>query len=180
MGEKAVLLVDFQYTFLKPDFFIESEYDGFVDRAIEIARTGIENKIFVLSVTYKNCGRAIDEIRDCLKPSCIPRFQKSNGNAFLENGRYSCRGKYGVGKTSKKKLEEALHEEGISTIVVTGINSYCCANSTIKGAKKSGFEVITSPDLILNRLGSDRDGYRKYISELLPNYKSVTQYLNNS
>lgn len=179
MGKKAIITVDVQSGLFKPEFVDVEELSIMLKGTQEIIRCAKENGIYTILVEWQGFDQVPKEIAGECKD--LPRFYKEETSALADVGTYDLH--YDRYRT---RLDSLLKHQGISSLVVIGVNAPDCANSTISDARDLGYEVITSPDLILDRIPTVRDCGRslpfleKNVNRLFPDYHGVVEYLTKN
>ncbi len=147
--EKAVLLVlDMQ------NFFLDINSHAFVPSA-----EAIIPKIKLLSNTLLNSGsdiiftRHINTIensqnmgtwwRDILTKS--DKLSEINKDVFIENSSIIIKSQYDAFYNTD--LEKTLHNKGISQIIISGVMTHLCCETTARSAFIRGFDVFFGIDL---------------------------------
>jgi nicotinamidase-related amidase len=127
----AIVIVDMQIGF-REGFFIE-RWRRLVDAHRSFLEVVINHKIPILVMMYQRMGIFEPGISELLKKkkSLVHYVDKNYDSSFHST-----------------VLEEKLRGLGIETIIITGINTCCCIQLTVKDAIDCGFNVIASLDLV--------------------------------
>lgn len=142
----AVILVDMQYGFY--DRLVADEY-GFYNRSdisqsktleqlvntqIELLKWAVSHDIPVMVLEYTTMGATDSRLMNVIKNHKHKVITKYTNNGFND--------------LSKYEVEDTLREWGIDSIIIAGINGCCCVHDTAVGGIKSGFDVMTSSDIV--------------------------------
>lgn len=157
-GKVGVLVVDMQY-----HWFYGLEGRGSFHKGVESFLLRAQRVSNCLYVDYEG----FESVREMFPVLEIPLgdvYKKNDTNAF-----------------SNWNLKERIVELGISTLAITGVCATQCVLGSIYGARFNGFNVITSPDLVMktSRRGNC-DYLEKYIDagvEILDSCDDVLKYI---
>jgi ureidoacrylate peracid hydrolase len=159
-GATAILVVDIQNDFcddsgkfaeqgldVKPAQEVAERIDEFL---VEARKLGIpiifSKQIESQEVTPLNLQRQF--FRGKLKEVCSPeswgsdfyKVQPSEGEVVVEKNTYDV--------FSNPELKQKLDELGIRTLVVTGVNTDVCVDTTVRSAFTNGYQIVVPKDLV--------------------------------
>ena len=131
MNKTALLVIDVQDSFLQRDYWSESEFKPFAknqSRLISHARSNDWQVVYVLHNESKGAfspESGFVRLMSFLEPQANePTFNKHVHNALLESG-----------------LHEWLQEQGITKLVISGIRTEQCCETTTRVGSDIGYEV---------------------------------------
>jgi nicotinamidase-related amidase len=130
-SEYAIVLIDMQQSFLKN--IEQQEVDEEVPYQIEVIQAAQRNNIPVFVLEYRNHGPTIEPLMDAVEHTDYQVIIKSDDNGF-----------------NHTNLDELLKQRGVHNLILAGINASACVIRTGYGALESGYDIITSPDIIAN------------------------------
>jgi nicotinamidase-related amidase len=166
----ALLVIDMQRDFVEPGGFGET-----LGNDVSLLRAVIPPLRDVLQAT-RDAGVTVIHTREGHRPdlSDCPPAKRRRGNPSLRigdegpKGRILIRGEYGhdiidelapltgervVDKPGKGSfyatgLDETLHEEGIESLIVTGVTTEVCVHTTVREANDRGYECLVLSDCV--------------------------------
>ena len=131
MSKTALLVIDVQNSFFQRDYWDDSEFQPYKarqTRLIELAREKGWQVIYVLHNEEQGAfapESGFVRLMDFLQPQANePTFNKHVHNALTESG-----------------LHEWLQEQGITKLVVSGIRTEQCCETTTRVGSDMGYEV---------------------------------------
>ena len=139
IGNLAVLVIDMQEWFLQSIEYEEQHKE--IPYQLEVLEYCKNNDIPVFVLEYKDCGSTVKILKD--KVDSLEKktyVTKNYDDGFI-----------------KTDLAEQLRKNKIDTVLLMGINASACVLSTAAGAVMSGFNVMTSKDLISDPKSYDRN-----------------------
>lgn len=145
----ALLVVDIQEAFLKSIPGLKEV----IDRTETVIRAfdTLNRPILITEQYPKGLGHTVDALRG------------ASGKAeYFEKSSFSACGAGGF----RKRLED----DGVSTVLVAGIETHVCVNQTVHDLLETGFNVHVLEDAVESRSASDRDTALKkmYLSGAVP------------
>jgi nicotinamidase-related amidase len=135
MKNLGIMLIDMQETFIGKT--ISSENKHLVNTQIELLGFAQEEKIPVFVIEWTGMGRTIQPLKERIL---------MNRNYFLE--KCNCDGFSYFNEDKSKQLLEVLTREGIKNLILTGVSKNACVLATAEGAKKKGYNIFTSDELM--------------------------------
>ncbi len=129
----AVLLVDMQTDFVR--LLRKGSLNKLLPNQIAVIRQCAAFDIPVVVLEYEKCGITIPKLMREVKK--VPRFVSVTKK--LDSG------------FSKKELSVQLMRWKCRKLLLTGINAEFCVLSTATDALRSGYSIVTSPQLIAGR-----------------------------
>ncbi len=139
-GELAILGVDMQRHFLKPEgvAYLPSSRE-FLEGVMSFYAFAKESGIKIILTRHCHAGNNLarwwgDEMICDDKSTEIVDEIKKFGDEIIEKSTYSA--------FMGTNLEEKLREEGIGGIIITGVMTHLCCETTARDAFNRGFDVI--------------------------------------
>lgn len=131
----AVVLIDMQDGFYERGGTTNTVgLSNLVKHQSRLLRWAVQNKIPVLVFEYEGYGKTDPRLMNILKDHEHAVVQK-----YLDGGFYS---------RSKPVAMKVLSKWKVDTLIVAGVNGPWCVKATIEGALESGFDVITTNQVI--------------------------------
>lgn len=131
MSQTALLVIDVQHSFFHRDYWIEDGFEIYQanqQRLIKIAREQGWQVVYILHNEEQGAfspGSGYVRLMDFLQPQPDePTFNKHVHNALTESG-----------------LQAWLEEKGIRKLVISGIRTEQCCETTTRVASDLGYEV---------------------------------------
>jgi nicotinamidase-related amidase len=182
----AVILVGFQNDNFAANGVLRSAYDDSakVDTVLsrtvsflqEIVHTGVTIICtpIVLDADYRALASPIG-ILSTIKESGAFRLGTPGAETVPEFAEFGDRiayvhGKVGFNAFSNTALEQALHDHGVKDVVVAGVISSLCIDSTGRAAYERGFDVTMLSDCTGGRTETE---HRFYCEQVFPLYGTV-------
>lgn len=138
----AVMVVDMQERFLK--YFRPELKESIIKNQIKVLRHSAENNVPALAVEFEDEGKTITEIyEEIIKNNQYDSVIKKDENAF---------------KTIS--VLDKLCDWNVTDIFLMGVNASACIRNTAAGARKYGFNVATTIDVIGDDTGMERETYK--------------------
>ena len=138
-------------------FFDKREKKKLIDTQIRFLNIAKRKQIPIFALEYKGRGETIPELQGILKDSGNYFIQKDRPNGFHNN----------------PTLISLLERWKIKNLILTGVYSNVCIRETAEGAKKEGFNVFTSQELMdksydcYTRWYKENTDYSQKLDELL-------------
>lgn len=167
-GTCALLIIDMQRDFLEPGGFGET-----LGNDVSLLRSAIEPNQRLLAA-WREAGLTVFHTREGHLPdlSDLPASKRNRGNPTLRigdegpMGRILIRGeagqdiipelyplpdeaiidKPGKGAFAKTDFESQLKAKGITQLIVTGVTTEVCVNTTVREANDRGFDCLVLSD----------------------------------
>ena len=138
----AVMVVDMQERFLK--YFRPELKESIIENQIKVLRHSAENNIPALAVEFEDEGKTITEIyKEIIQNNQYDTLIKKHENAF-----------------KAISVLDKLCDWEITDIFLMGVNASACIRNTAAGARKYGFNVITTPYVIGDDTGMESETYK--------------------
>jgi nicotinamidase-related amidase len=149
MQDLGILLIDMQEYFI--DLLSGPRHSEETKKLIQTQKRLLSfakiNKIPVFVLEYKGFGKTIDEVEESLRGNESYSVEKVRENGFttkMEPDRAGLIGKI----WENKELIKGLKKKRIKKLIITGVYKTSCVLKTASGAKRRGYEVFTSEDLM--------------------------------
>lgn len=145
MRNLGILLIDMQ------EFFLDRKPNEDIKELIESQKKlfnfAYDNGIPIFALEYTDCGKTIEELISALSKNKTYFIPKYEINAFLvEHPPHSVQDSLEI-KYQNKELKKRLAECRVKKLILTGISKGACVLETAKGAKKRGYNLLTSEEL---------------------------------
>jgi len=138
------------------------EKENLISAQIKLLDYASKKKIPVFTLEYIREGKTIPELQEPLKKVNNHFIKKYNDNAFIKltnkylslhlkdvSEEYILFGdEWNEKAPDNKMLKTLLKKNKINTLILTGIYKCGCVFKTAKGAKKRGYEIFTSDELM--------------------------------
>lgn len=141
MKNLGIMLIDMQEGFIWSP--MPREIVELVESQKKLFNFAYEKQIPIFVLEYIGSGKTIDELTTALsnnKTYFLPKY-KNDGFArsyhILEEE-----------ELSNEQLIEKLNEEKITDLIFTGVNKDACVLATVQNAKKRGYKIFTSEELM--------------------------------
>lgn len=139
----AAILIDMQKEFV--DRLPDGTDKWLIPNQIRVLNYCKQKEIPIIVLEYKGEGRTLSALlRHLHDHRPVARVIKSADNGFINT-----------------QLEEILMRINASKIFIMGINAGACVLSTAEGAKKRGYTVATSLDVIAGESAESSSWYKK-------------------
>jgi nicotinamidase-related amidase len=148
----GIMLIDMQER-----YFIK-EKEELVSAQIRLLDYAKEKSIPVFTLEYVGEGETIPELKRELEGAKNYFVKKYNNNSFIKLNDNYLKGKFNdwvlfgdewnENPPENKRLISLLKKNKIKKLILTGINKSECVFKTAKGAKKRGYEIFTSDELM--------------------------------
>jgi len=159
-GNTAILVVDIQNDFcddegifakqgldIKPVQEVAKRIDEFLVEARKLGVPIIFSKqVESAEVTPLNLQRQF--YRGKLKEVCSPGSWGSDFYRIKPSGNETVIEKYTYDVFSNPELKRILDKQGIKTLVVTGVNTDICVDTTVRSAFTNGYQIVVPHDLV--------------------------------
>jgi nicotinamidase-related amidase len=143
----ALLVIDVQESFRSRPYWQPEELPAFLANTQRLIDGCGERGVPVLQVFHQEPG---EDVRDPFHPAsglvrAMPELQLNADAVFYKEVHSALYGKTSVGVT----LEKWLREQGVEEILVTGIRTEQCCETTTRHASDIGFKVRFATDATL-------------------------------
>jgi len=182
----AVILVGFQNDNFASNGVLRSAYedsagvDAVLQRTLAFLRSIVNTDVtiictpIVLDADYRALASPIG-ILSTIKESGAFRQGTPGAATVPEFAEFGDRityvhGKVGFNAFSNTALEDALHDRGIKDVVITGVISSLCIDSTGRAAYERGYDVTMLSDCTGGRTDTE---HRFYCEQVFPLYGTV-------
>ncbi len=193
----ALILVDMQRDFVEPGGFGEA-----LGNDVNLVRSAIEPCMAVLEIA-RNIGLTIIHTREGHRPDlldCPPAKLTRGGQTFIGNdspkGRILIRGEYGhdiipelypisgepiIDKPGKgafyqTDLHLILQSQKIKTLIICGVTTEVCVNTTAREANDRGYECIIPEDCVASYFPE----FQKYALEMIQAQGAIVGWVSHS
>lgn len=151
----AVVLVDMQEGFYERGGVTGTPgLESLVKKQMELLNWAATQNVPVMIFEYDGFGATDPRLTDILKGHETKSLTKFNDNGFTN--------------PSKKPAVAYLKSLKVKTLIMAGINGAYCVHDTATGAISSGFDVVTSSDIVGN------------LNQNPPIYPNNTWYFKNN
>lgn len=168
----GILLIDMQ------EGFVIDEREELVETQIKLLDFAKDRKIPIFTLEYFCKGETIKELQTFLEEQNNKIIKKYNDNAFIKmESKYYPYYFYKDLEPEQrcpenKELLKSLKEKKIDKLILTGINKTGCVLKTARGAKKRGYVIYTSEELMnesysLGHWYYENSNHYKTLKELL-------------
>lgn len=128
--QSALLLIDVQDSFLHRPYFNQADFPAFQTQLLKLINACQANSIPVVTVLHVEAKGAFAKASNWVKPMDFlppltgPVFEKTVHNALIGSG-----------------LHEWLQEQGITHLIISGIRTEQCCETTTRVASDLGYVV---------------------------------------
>ncbi|MFA5887470.1 MAG: isochorismatase family cysteine hydrolase [Candidatus Nanoarchaeia archaeon] len=166
-ANNAVLVIDMQESFLNELDPEEKEEE--IPYQIEVLNAAKRNNIPIFVIEYEGMGSTIDELMNVISTSDYEIVTKPGNNGFR-----------------RTNLDELLKEKGIHSLTLMGVFASACVYATAGGALQSGYEILTSTEVIAdsdstysttNHNNQSAEWYAEH-GTLFDNHDQIVNYLD--
>lgn len=191
MTKKALLLIGYQNDYFAEDGILKAVVEesvshndvlkntlALMDMAKEKDSLVIATPI-IFSDDYRELDNPIGILKICKD---VGAFKKSsNGSNTIEEFKnwdgkiLELPGKTGLNAFSNTKLKEVLKEENIEEVIIAGVVTSVCIDSTARAAADQGYQVTIVSDCTAGRNNFEQDFYCEQIFPIFASVKSSSE-----
>jgi nicotinamidase-related amidase len=191
MTKKALLLIGYQNDYFAEDGILKAvveesvSHNDVLENTLALMDKAKEENTLIIAtpIVFSDDYRELDNPVGILK-ICqdLGAFKKSsNGSNTIEefkkwNGEIlELPGKTGLNAFSNTKLKEVLKEEGVEEVVVAGVVTSVCIDSTARAAADQGYPVTVVSDCTAGRNNFEQDFYCEQIFPIFASVKASSE-----
>ena len=188
LGKTAVILIGYQNDYFASDGLLESALEDSAGRSKMLAHTqkmldGLKDSSalvistpIVFTVDYQELSEPTG-ILEVIKDVGAFRYGEKGSETIPEIQQYGDRivevpGKRGLNAFSNTELEERLQERGIVDVVLAGVVTSICIDSTGRAAHERGYRVSVLSDCTAGRSVFEQEFY---CEKIFPLYAHVVE-----
>ena len=191
MTKKALLLIGYQNDYFAEDGILKAVVEESVNHNDVLKNTLVlmdmakekDSLVIATPIIFSDDYRELDNPVGILK-ICkdVGAFKKSsNGSNTVEEFKnwdgeiLELPGKTGLNAFSNTKLKEVLKEENIEEVVIAGVVTSVCIDSTARAAADQGYQVTIVSDCTAGRNNFEQDFYCEQIFPIFASVKSSSE-----
>tara|TARA_X000000368_G_C23019638_1_gene707370 strand:- start:332 stop:922 length:591 start_codon:yes stop_codon:yes gene_type:complete len=192
-NQTAILLIGYQNDYFSSDGVLQSVVEeslstnkvlentiSLIEKAVNVNATIIATPI-VFTPDYKELHNPIGILKVCQDLGAF----KSDGpgsnlidelNPWLDHITI-VPGKTGLNAFSNTKVEKILRSQGIKKLIIAGVVTSACIDSSARSASEKGFEVTVLSDCTAGRTNFEQEYYCSDVFPLFAHVKSCAEIL---